>query len=67
MRKDYSEVMDKVLTFTDPQGNQMNVNIVFNYDYDSITGKEAIGIWSINPEHDWLTMDMVIESIFNSL
>jgi hypothetical protein len=67
MKKDYSEVMDKVLIFTAPQGNQMNVNIVYNYDYDSITGKEAIGIWSITPEHDWLTMDMVIESIFNSL
>ena len=62
MKEEYSEVINKVMTFIDPQGNRMNVNVAFNYDY----GQE-ITIWSITPEHDWLTMDMVIESIFNSL
>jgi len=67
MRNNYSEVMDKVLTFTSPQGDKMNVNIVFNYDYDSVTGREAIGIWSITPEYDWVTTDMIIESIFEAI
>ena len=59
--------MDKVLTFTSPQGDKMNVSIIFVYSYDSETGREGVGIWDITPEYDWLTTDMIITEIFESI